>query len=125
MKTIMKKRKFCLVQFPNCCLVIYKEDEVFYIFDPYQWMFKNVKKEEIEFKASWIMYKDARQIRNKIKSCMKPKSQDRYGFYTFEVMSVRRAPRSVIIKEKLLRYATHKAGKPEDIGKLLSFYFHV
>ncbi|KAK9753098.1 hypothetical protein QE152_g3667 [Popillia japonica] len=117
LKTIFSKRKFCLIQFPNCCIVVYKEDKFYYLFSPYSWTFKNSDNEEKTVNAGWVLYTNEKRLKKKVKSFMVKEGRGSYTFYSFEVISLRKAPKKVLMTYKLMKYETDKPVKEENMGK--------
>ncbi|GJQ78159.1 hypothetical protein Trydic_g2491 [Trypoxylus dichotomus] len=117
LKTIFSKRKFCLVQFPNCCIVVYKEFDFYYLFSPYSWTYKNSDNEEKTINAGWIRYTNEKRMKQKVKSFMVKQGNGVYAFYSFEVISLRRAPKKALIGHKLMKYEVIHQPKQEIMGK--------
>lgn len=105
-----------MVQFPNCCIVVYKEESVYYLFNPYSWTYKNSDNQENKVNAGWILYTNEKRLRNKVKSFMVKDGRGSYAFYSFEVISLRKAPKKVLIGHKLQKYEPDKQPKQEVMG---------
>ncbi|KAK5638442.1 hypothetical protein RI129_012737 [Pyrocoelia pectoralis] len=112
---VMRKRDYVLMQFPNCCYVIYKHTTYFHVFDPYPCS-ENGKSDGSEKGfAGWTIFNNLEEVKNRIKGQMVPDG-NHFIFYTFEVTSVSKAPKSLIIGQKLMDYEIDQKTKPEKIG---------
>nr|CAH7728599.1 unnamed protein product [Callosobruchus chinensis] len=108
--TLLSKRlSYFLVQFPNATYVIHRTpDEMFHIFDPY-----GVPKSD---KAGWLQCRDLAQARRMLKKLIVSGGES-YSFYNFEVTSIKKAPKDVIISYKLQDYNMETPIKKERIGR--------
>lgn len=111
--TILKRKlSYFLIQLPNACYVIHKsQDGLFHIFDPYG--FPNRGKPN---KAGWVKFKDFRKMRLGLKKLVKS-GGEAFKFYNFEVTSIKKAPKNVVLSNKLEEYDLLYAGKKERFGK--------
>ncbi|KAK4878460.1 hypothetical protein RN001_010966 [Aquatica leii] len=112
---ITSKRDYVLLQFPNCCYVIYKHNKYFHVFDPYPCTPNGAADESDEGKAGWCIFNTVQEMTSRIKKQI-IKDGEHFLFYTFEVTSVSKAPKSLIVGQKLLDYEMNKADKPEKTG---------
>lgn len=134
MNTVLRKRRFCLIQFENCSYALYRDDDgVYHLFDPYGLKYKideNAEEEEVEEeeekgentksdstpKTCWIKFTKYNDLKKYIRDNIVEKLES-YTFYTFVVMSVRPAPKDVILTHKLNIFDVGKKRKDEVIGK--------
>lgn len=134
MDTVLRKRRFCMIQFRNCAYSVYRDDDCYHLFDPYGVPRKTEEKQNAspddgnqaneaneanEAKACWIQFVDLTRLKKYVRENIVPKAED-YGFYTFAVISVRRAPKEVLVPHKLALFASERKTRGEIIGK--AFY---
>ncbi|KAG5881077.1 hypothetical protein JTB14_020407 [Gonioctena quinquepunctata] len=106
---IGKKLSSFIIQFPNACYVIHKsQDEKYHLFDPY-----GVSKSQ---KAGWVRCKNLKQLKWKLKKLVIPGGES-YRFYNFEVTSIQKAPKEVLLSYRLQQYDEETAAKKERLGK--------
>nr|XP_022920512.1 uncharacterized protein LOC111428977 [Onthophagus taurus] len=125
LKFIFTKRKFALVQFPNCCVVLYKEDkndDAIYIFDPYAYTFTIPKTDDEDEKTmtiqcGWTMYTKPKQLIKRLKEIAPKDQENSFVFYSFEVISVKKAPKKVLLTHKAMQYKLERAKPAEIIGR--------
>ncbi|KAF2899351.1 hypothetical protein ILUMI_06824 [Ignelater luminosus] len=114
--TVMRKRNYIIVQFPNQAYVIYKHNDWYHVFDPYACL-PNGKEDTSESgHACWTLFQGFNQAKERIKSQIVQKAEH-YIFYTFEVSSVRKAPKKTVLSQRLLEYDLDKPVKDEQPGK--------
>ncbi|XP_023310427.1 uncharacterized protein LOC108904110 [Anoplophora glabripennis] len=111
--TILKRKlSYFLIQLPNACYVIHKsQDGVFHVFDPYGYPGKGKAN-----KAGWVRFKDSNKLRMGLKRLVKG-GREHFSFYNFEVTSVKKAPKDVILSSKLEEYDFLYASRRERFGK--------
>lgn len=103
-----------MIQFTNACYAIHKSpDGLFHIFDPY-----GVAKYA---NAGWLRCRNLQSLKRQL-SRMIVSGGESYSFYNFEVTSIIKAPRDVLINMKLQQYKLAGAEKKENLGKY-SFLF--
>ncbi|CAH1118613.1 unnamed protein product [Phaedon cochleariae] len=104
-----RKMSYFLVQFPNACYVIHKSsDAILHLFDPY-----GVPKSQ---KAGWTRFKDARHLKRRLRRIVVAGGES-YKFYTFEMTSIQKAPKGLVLSHKLEEYEMEAAVKKEYHGK--------
>ncbi|RZC38817.1 uncharacterized protein BDFB_004744 [Asbolus verrucosus] len=103
-----KKHEHFILQFPNrCyCISVDVDDKVYHIFDP----------NDKSGKASWTKYKSFRKLVKRIRSGLVSGGES-YNFHSFEIMSIAKAPRHVIVSNRAKRYRTLKDKKQEMMCK--------
>ncbi|XP_074039689.1 uncharacterized protein isoform X2 [Leptinotarsa decemlineata] len=106
---IGKKLSYFLVQFPNACYVVHKtQNEIFHLFDPY-----GVQRSA---KAGWVRCKSLKQLKFRLKKLIISGGES-YRFYNFEVTSIQKAPKEVLLSYRLQQYDTEMVPKKEYLGK--------
>ncbi|CAG9829601.1 unnamed protein product, partial [Diabrotica balteata] len=102
---LAKKLSYFLVQFANASYVIHKtQDEKYHIFDPYGQP-KNQP-------AGWLKCRDIRELKWQLKKKILRDSKS-YNFYTFEVTSITKAPKDLVISHELQTYDMVTAERKE------------
>ncbi|KAB0791416.1 hypothetical protein PPYR_03216 [Photinus pyralis] len=112
---VMRKRDYILMQFPNCCYVIYKHTSYFHVFDPYPCLQNGAADPSEAGFAGWTIFNTLDEVKERIKNQIVPDG-NHFIFYTFEVTSVSKAPKSLIIGQKLMDYELDQKTKPEKIA---------
>lgn len=115
LETVLTKRNYVLVQFPNCCYAVYKHNDFYHVFDPYPCLPTGEQDAGEEGRAGWTLFQGFDDVRKRLKSQV-AKDGEHYIFYNFEVSSVQKAPRDVVVGQRILEYELDKPIKPEDIG---------
>ncbi|KAF5279335.1 hypothetical protein FQR65_LT15408 [Abscondita terminalis] len=115
LECITSKRDYVLLQFPNCCYAIYKHNSYYHVFDPYPCLPNGSIDEEDNGKAGWTIFNSLLELCRRIKKQI-VKDGEHFIFYTFEVTSVSKAPKSLIVSQKLLEYEMEWDKKPEKIA---------
>ncbi|XP_056633873.1 uncharacterized protein LOC130443327 [Diorhabda sublineata] len=106
---LTKKLSYFLIQFSNACYVIHKSQNDFYhIFDPYG--------QPKELPAGWLRCKDVKQLKRHLRKKV-VRGAESYTFYTFEVTSIRKAPKDLVLSHKLQMYDLASTGKKEKQDK--------
>ncbi|XP_017785360.1 PREDICTED: uncharacterized protein LOC108568662 [Nicrophorus vespilloides] len=114
---VTRKRKFCIVQLEEGTYVIYLDennDGPVHLFQCYGANLKGPDDKEEAVKAGWIYFKNMRKMREYLKT---KTGINKYTFYTFQVINVSKAPRSLIISQQIQEYIRLKAVKEEKLGK--------
>ncbi|XP_030747485.1 uncharacterized protein LOC115875983 isoform X2 [Sitophilus oryzae] len=120
---LRKKMAYFLIQFPDKCYVVHKSatDETFHIFFPCNLPKKSSKDEKnaegsSENVAGWLKCKTLKQAKKRLKEITK-KGSGSYDFYTFQVTSIRKAPKDMLINYRLNQHEMAKRRKSEKFGK--------
>ncbi|KAJ8954134.1 hypothetical protein NQ318_005728 [Aromia moschata] len=101
-----------MVQFPNACYVVHKcRDEFFHLFDPYGYPHKGKQN-----MACWVRCQDLKILKWRLKKLI-VEGGESYSFYNFEVTSIRKAPKDVILSHKLQLYELEALELKERLGK--------
>lgn len=110
MDTILgRKLSYVLIQFPNACYLIHRSfDGSYHLFNPYG--DKKVPK------AHWLICQDTKSLKKKLKKLVIPGGES-FQFYNFEVTSIQKAPKEILLSYKLMQYHTDIEGKKEKLGK--------
>ncbi|KAL3271891.1 hypothetical protein HHI36_022361 [Cryptolaemus montrouzieri] len=113
-----RRYSYFIVQMVGCCNVIYRGGKNrFYLFDPYP-INKRGKPVE-DGRAGWIRYKSLKQVKRRLRK-EAFKTGGLYSFYTFEVTSIKKAPKGILVGENLHLYQLEKPKKKEKIEVELS-----
>ncbi|KAF5281690.1 hypothetical protein FQA39_LY17711 [Lamprigera yunnana] len=111
---ITKKRDYVLVQFPNCCYVIYKHNTYFHVFDPYPCLPNGIASINKKGLAGWTIFNNLEQAKTRIRYQV-IKNGEHFLFYSFEITSISKAPKSLIVGQRMLQYEMNYEEKPEKI----------
>ncbi|KAJ8965790.1 hypothetical protein NQ314_003906, partial [Rhamnusium bicolor] len=110
---LRKKLGYFLVQFSNACYVIHRsQDETYHLFDPYGYP----AGEDKENQACWVKCQDLKMLKWRLDKLIVPGGES-YTFYSFEVTSIKKAPKDVILSAKLQDYDLEYAERRERLGK--------
>ncbi|KAF7285882.1 hypothetical protein GWI33_009360 [Rhynchophorus ferrugineus] len=135
---IRKKMSYFLVQFPDKCFVVHKssQDKMFHIFyacglpkgkknksnkkdDEEEGEEEEEDEEEKEQKGSvagWLRCRNIKGVKKRLRRAVR-RGIESYDFYTFEVTSIRKAPKDMLINYRLNQYELAKKRKSENFGK--------
>ncbi|KAL1502117.1 hypothetical protein ABEB36_007309 [Hypothenemus hampei] len=123
---LRKKMSYFLVQFPDSCFVVHKSsrDNAFHLFYPQGLpnanKGDNTNDEEDnkgnESVAGWLYCGDLKNVKRNLRKKGK-KAIEAYDFYTFEIISIRKVPKDMLINYRLNQYDLLKAKKSEQFGK--------
>lgn len=69
--------------------------------------------ERKEGKAGWTKFKDVDKLKRKIRKSI-VKGAESYSFYNFEVMSIKKAPKKLVIEQTLHTYEVDKEKKLDE-----------
>lgn len=116
LKAVLRRLRYVIIRFPSCSLVICQTEGYYHLFDPYASPVPSPekKKEEGEGKgkkdeppkkkasqvASWTLYRSMDALINRITKIVSG-SVDSPEFYTFELTSVKTAPRHSAMNYRL------------------------
>lgn len=103
-----RKLSYFLVQLPKACYVIHKSPNgFFHLFNPY-----GVAKGP---NAGWILCRDL----NKLKKTLRKVGghPETFHFYNFEVTSIQKAPKDLLMNYKMQQYETLTEKKKEEFGE--------
>ncbi|XP_050312085.1 uncharacterized protein LOC126747459 isoform X2 [Anthonomus grandis grandis] len=127
--TLMRKKmSYFIVQFADSCYVVHKSaaDDTFHIFYPKGIPKGKSKSETTEEEddgeesggdlAGWLRCRDLKCVKRRLKKAVN-KGAESYDFYTFEVTSIRKAPKDMLINYRLNQYDLEKPRKAEQLGK--------
>lgn len=106
MKAVLRRLRYVMIRFPSCTLVVCQSGGYYHLFDPYgndtKGEQKKEKKKETDSTttASWTLFRTLDELIIKIRSLIK-NNVDSPEFYTFELTSVKNAPRHAALNYKL------------------------
>uniref|UniRef100_A0AAR5Q8U4 Uncharacterized protein n=1 Tax=Dendroctonus ponderosae TaxID=77166 RepID=A0AAR5Q8U4_DENPD len=118
---LRKKMSYFLIQFPASSYVVHKSpaNDSFHIFYPCglpKGKQKSGTSDEASTVAGWLRCRNLNDAKRQLKHAVK-KGAEGYDFYTFEVTSIRKAPKDMLINFRLNQYEVEKAKRPEQFGK--------
>lgn len=67
-------------------------------------------------KAGWTKYKNVNKLKRKIRKDAL-KGAESYAFYNFEILSIKKAPKKIVLSQRMKEYEKSKEKKEEHIGK--------
>lgn len=119
MKAVLRRLRYVMIRFPECTLVVCQSGGYYHLFDPYDSTPGNKtkkgetegsdsekkprvphSKEEAKNVASWTLFRTLDELIIKIR-CLIKNNVDNPEFYTFELTSVKNAPRHAALNYKL------------------------
>ncbi|XP_044260522.1 uncharacterized protein LOC123008655 [Tribolium madens] len=101
---VNKKHEHFILQFPDRCYALSVQDKIYHLFDPN------------DGKASWTRYSNFAKLIKRIRKNL-TKGGESYNFHSFEIMTINKAPKSVIVSNRVKKYKIPKGKKPEIVGK--------
>lgn len=105
-----RKLSYFMVQLPNSCYVVHKSPNAsFHLFSPY-----GVAKGS---NAGWTMCRNLNGLKKMIKKLIVSGAES-FQFYNFEVTSIQKAPKDLLLSYKMQEYETLRGKKKEEYGKL-------
>ncbi|XP_059053560.1 uncharacterized protein LOC131847886 isoform X2 [Achroia grisella] len=125
LKAVLRRLRYIIIRFPQCSMVICQTDGYYHLFDPYpppseepqsktdaiEYFDNNkvVESKKASAVATWTLYRSMEALTRRIGKVISGKSVDNPEFYTFELTSVKPAPR-----HSALNYRLSPLFKPED-----------
>lgn len=132
LKAVLRRLRYVIIRFPQCSLVICQTEGYYHLFDPYpppseeppkndesssdKEKDKKSKKQEkpaankkASAVATWTLYRSLDALIHRLKKVVCSKTADAPEFYTFELTSVKTAPR-----HSALNYRLSPLFKPDD-----------
>ncbi|XP_063827397.1 uncharacterized protein LOC135076859 [Ostrinia nubilalis] len=124
LKAVLRRLRYVIIRFPPCSLVICQTEGYYHLFDPYASAAPEEPKKEGEAKkkdaepkrkanpvASWTLYRSMDALIQRIKKIVPgcPGTTDNPEFYTFELTSVKTAPR-----HSAMNYRLSPLFRPDD-----------
>ncbi|CAH0548624.1 unnamed protein product [Brassicogethes aeneus] len=121
--TLLSWKMNCfLVQFPCACYCVFKSDEFYHLFDPYGPI--NFKKKKRKYKAGWVRCQTLEKLQKRLHRIGRFQKVQNYTFYSFEVTSIRRAPKEISLRQRLHCICTADDKKRKDDGEKLGKPFN-
>ncbi|XP_061384186.1 uncharacterized protein LOC116769255 [Danaus plexippus] len=118
LRAVLKRLRYVIIRFPSCSMVICQTDGYYHLFDPYpppneipepventtsEKKQKEVSDTSQQMKvgavAGWTLYRSMDALRKRIKSVVS--APDNPEFYTFELTSIKNAPRHSALNYRL------------------------
>ncbi|XP_072929208.1 uncharacterized protein [Epargyreus clarus] len=124
LKAVLKRLRYVIIRFHQCSMVICQTDGYFHLFDPYpapsedpDALLTEEKKtdgkpeqsKKASQVASWTLYRSLEGVIRRIRKVVSSSDADNPEFYTFELTSVKPAPR-----HSALNYRLSPLFKPDD-----------
>ncbi|KOB71329.1 Uncharacterized protein OBRU01_13219, partial [Operophtera brumata] len=116
LKAVMRRLRYVIIRFPECNMVICHTEGFYHLFDPYPEQLKEKENKPKEKKtkenkktptkskpavATWTLYRSMDAMIHKIKNVIGAKKASNPEFYTFELTSIKTAPRHSAINYRL------------------------
>ncbi|XP_022825897.1 uncharacterized protein LOC111355965 [Spodoptera litura] len=111
LKAVLKRLRYVIIRFPQFSLVICQTEGFYHLFDPYpppgeEFREKDTQGEEKPSRkgnevASWTLYRSMEALIRRIRKVLPGKQADDPEFYTFELTSVKTAPRHSALNYRL------------------------
>ncbi|KAG6441379.1 hypothetical protein O3G_MSEX001723 [Manduca sexta] len=125
LKAVLRRLRYVIIRFPQCSMVICQTDGYYHLFDPYpppseeppktEEGKEKIKDEKPKVSkkgssvATWTLYRSLDSLIHRIKKVVCGRTADTPEFYTFELTSVKTAPR-----HSALNYRLSPLFKPDD-----------
>lgn len=122
LKAVLRRLRYVIIRYPQCSMVICQTEGYYHLFDPYppptedkdaREVDKKTKQEKPSRKgnsvASWTLYRSMEALIRRIRKVLPGKQADSPEFYTFELTSVKSAPR-----HSALNYRLSPLFKPDE-----------
>ncbi|XP_047998135.1 uncharacterized protein LOC125235578 [Leguminivora glycinivorella] len=112
---VSRRLRYFLIHFPQCSLVVCHSDGYYHLFDPYESPKEEpYDKSGAESKpcgpyASWTLYRSQDALVNRLRKTVAGKTVETPSFYTFELTSIKTAPR-----HSALNYRLSPLFKPDE-----------
>ncbi|XP_028030016.1 uncharacterized protein LOC114242909 [Bombyx mandarina] len=111
LKAVLRRLRYVIVRFPQCSIVVCQTEGYFHLFDPYSPPSDDPAVKETDSVqedkkkpgpvASWTLYRTMDALIRRIKKSSFGKAIDTPEFYTFELTSVKTAPRHSALNYRL------------------------
>lgn len=121
LKAVLGRLRYVMIRFPQCSMVICQTEGYYHFFDPNPPPTGEIAETDIEERetekgkskkpnsvATWTLYRSLEALVRRIKKVVTGKAVDRPEFYTFELTSVKRAP-----KHSAMNYRLSPLFKPD------------
>uniref|UniRef100_A0A2A4JVW1 Uncharacterized protein n=1 Tax=Heliothis virescens TaxID=7102 RepID=A0A2A4JVW1_HELVI len=119
LKAVLRRLRYVIIRYPQCSMVICQTEGYYHLFDPYPPPSEDVKEEDKKgvekpskkgsAVASWTLYRSMESLIRRIRKELPGKQADDPEFYTFELTSVKSAPR-----HSALNYRLSPLFRPDD-----------
>lgn len=109
LKAVLRRLRYIIIRYPQCSMVICQAEGYFHLFDPYASPNEEPQIKEDDDKgkkkgsavATWTLYRSLDALIHRIKKVASGKTADTPEFYTFELTSVKTAPRHSALNYRL------------------------
>lgn len=122
-----RKYKYLLLQYANCCFVLYVTKKYFHVFDPYGLYNgkeaeeeqedepdRDESKKEARGKACWIKFESLNKLKNYLCTNI-PEDDDCFFFFTVNISNLRKATRWRRLEYKLKSERSKRKKKPKEL----------
>ncbi|RVE47579.1 hypothetical protein evm_007777 [Chilo suppressalis] len=123
LNAVLRRLRYVLVRFPTCSIVICQTEGYYHLFDPYASAVSeeparkdsditskdSVPKQKANKVASWTLYRSMDGLIHRVKKLIPSASVNHPEFYTFELTSVKTAPR-----HSAMNYRVSPLFKPDE-----------
>lgn len=108
LKAVMRRLRYVIIRYPHCSMVICHTDGFFHLFDPYPPPAEEPAKDDVNKPskkgsavATWTLYRSLDALIKRIRKVLPLSTSDSPEFYTFELTSVKTAPRHSALNYRL------------------------
>ncbi|CAB3235574.1 unnamed protein product [Arctia plantaginis] len=108
LKAVMRRLRYVIIRYPHCSMVICHTDGFFHLFDPYPPPAEEPAKDDVNKPskkgnavATWTLYRSLDFLIKRIRKMLPLSTSDSPEFYTFELTSVKTAPRHSALNYRL------------------------
>ncbi|XP_063893773.1 uncharacterized protein LOC110379989 isoform X1 [Helicoverpa armigera] len=119
LKAVLRRLRYVIIRYPQCSMVICQTEGYYHLFDPYPPPSEDIKEEDAKgvekpskkgsAVASWTLYRSIEALIRRIRKVLPGRQADDPEFYTFELTSVKSAPR-----HSALNYRLSPLFRPDD-----------
>lgn len=106
-----------MIDFPNSTYVLHNYRGLYHIFDPYACLSSGKPDKDESGYACWTKFATLDEAKGRLKSNITPGGES-YTFYTFEITSVRKAPKKLVIAQRINEFEKWKSKRDEELGSV-------
>lgn len=112
----MYKRKYVIIDFPNSSYVLHNYRGFYHLFDPYACLLSGEADKDENGYACWTKFVTLDEAKRRLRSNITQGGHS-YTFYTFEITSVRKAPKKLVIGQRIAEFEKWKLKRDEELGR--------
>ncbi|XP_075976266.1 uncharacterized protein LOC142976660 [Anticarsia gemmatalis] len=118
LRAVLRRLRYVIIRYPHCSMVICLTEGYYHLFDPYPPPSEEPQKDDVDSSkpskkgspvATWTLYRSLDALIKRIRKVLPCQTADDPEFYTFELTSIKTAPRS-----SALNYRLSPLFKPDD-----------